>query len=135
MKTIGNILWFILGGFLSAIGCFLEGILLCVTIIGIPIGLQMFKLAGFVWWPFGKTVQKVNPAGYKTVLNVIWAILAGWEHFLVYGLVGVIFCITIIGIPFGKQFFKIARFLITPLGYGFVKQYLKRELKFSFFMF
>ncbi len=103
MKTIGNILWLILGGFFGAIEAFLEGVLLCITIIFIPVGLQMFKI----------------PSGFKTVINVIWCITGGIIHFLVYGLVGVIFCITIIGIPFGKQYFKLARFILTPLGHDF----------------
>ena len=121
MKTLGNILWFLLGGFITAILYFIEGILLCITIIGIPVGLQMFKLAGFVFWPFGKKVTAVNPSGFKTVLNILWAILFGWENALGALLIGVIFCITIIGIPFGRQFFKIAHFVLLPLGNDFTK--------------
>lgn len=121
MKTLGNILWFVLGGFLSAIANFLEGILCFITIIFIPIGFQYFKLASFFLWPMGKRVERVNCGGFKMFINIIHAILVGWVHFLIYGLVGVIFCITIIGIPFGRQYFKVARFLLTPLGYNFVK--------------
>ena len=121
MKTLGNIIWVIFGGFFWAVADFLTGLLLCITIIGIPVGLQMFKLAGFVLWPFGKKVTAVKPSGFKTVLNVIWAILFGWEMALGYLLTGVIFCITIIGIPFGRQYFKIAHFVLLPLGNAFVK--------------
>jgi uncharacterized membrane protein YccF (DUF307 family) len=119
MKTFGNILWFLLGGLIGAIESFLEGILLCITIIFIPVGLQMFKIGKFFLWPMGKKVVAVNPSGFKTVVNVIWCITGGIIHFLAYGLVGVIFCITIIGIPFGKQYFKLARFILTPLGHDF----------------
>ena len=121
MKTLGNILWVIFGGLFWAIGSFLAGIILCITIIFIPIGLQMFKIAGFVIWPFGKRVEKTKPSGFKTFLNVIWAILFGWEMALGYLLTGVILCITIIGIPFGRQYFKMAHFVFLPLGNDFVK--------------
>ena len=119
MKTLGNILWVLLGGFEWAIALFFEGIVCCVTIIGIPVGLQLFKLAGFVIWPFGKKVTPVNPSGAKKVLNVIWAIFFGWETALAFLLFGVLCCITIIGIPFGKQYFKIAKFVLLPLGNDF----------------
>ena len=114
MKTIGNIIWFVFGGFFWALSAFFGGIIACVTIIGIPVGLQMFKFAGFVLWPFGKDVT-----GFKTVVNVLWAIFAGIWMAIGYIFTGVLFCITIIGIPFGKQYFKMARFVILPLGYGF----------------
>lgn len=121
MKTLGNILWVLFGGLMWAIVDFLTGILLCITIIGIPVGLQLFKFAKFVIWPFGKTVQNVKPSGFKSFLNVLWAILGGWEMALGYFLTGVLFCITIIGIPFGKQYFKMGKFILLPLGKDFVK--------------
>lgn len=121
MKTIGNILWFVLGGFFWALADFVAGIICCITIIGIPLGLQLFKFAGFVFWPFGKKVTPVSPHGLKTVLNIVWLILAGWYFALGYLFTGVIFCITIIGIPFGRQFFKMAHFVLLPLGNDFVK--------------
>ena len=120
MKTLGNVLWIIFGGLLWSIGIFLEAIIACITIIGIPVGLQLFKLAKFVLWPFGKKVKAVKPSGIKTVLNVIWAIFFGWENALLMFLTGAILCITIIGIPFGKQYFKMAHFLLLPLGNDFV---------------
>lgn len=120
MRTFGNILWLIFGGLIGAIVSFLEAVILCITIIFIPVGVQMFKVAKFMLWPMGKKVVNVKPAGWRTVLNVIWLILGGWENFLGYGLVGVILCITIIGIPFGKQYFKLAGFTAMPLGHDFV---------------
>ena len=119
MKLLGNILWFVFGGLFWAISDFLMGILWCITIVGIPVGLQLFKLAKFVLWPFGKKVTPQSVTGFKTVLNILWAIFGGLWMAIGYFLTGVIFCITIIGIPFGKQYFKMARFVITPLGYGF----------------
>ena len=121
MKVLGNIIWFIFGGLEMAIVAALEGVILCVTILFIPVGLQMFKVAGFLLWPMGKSVVPQAPSGFKAFINVIWAILGGWENFLVYALLGVIYCITVIGIPFGLQYFKLARFVIWPLGYGFGK--------------
>lgn len=121
MKTIGNILWFIFGGIEMAIAQFIVGAIFCITIVGIPLGLQLFKMARFVIWPFGKTVTKVKPSGLKSVLNIIWAILFGWEMALIYLFIGVIYCITIIGIPFGRQWFKMAHFILLPLGNDFTK--------------
>ena len=119
MKTLGNILWFLLGGIFWAIVEFLMGIFLCITIIGIPIGLQLFKFARFVLWPFGKRVTAVNPSGLKLVLNILWAVLLGWENALGFFFSGILLCITIIGIPFGLQFFKMAHFALLPLGNDF----------------
>ena len=122
MKTIGNILWFIFGGLEMAIITFLEALILCITIVFIPVGLQLFKVAGFLLWPMGKKVSPTNkPNGFKMVINVIWCIFGGLVNALVYLILGALFCITIIGIPFGLQYFKLARFVLTPLGYGFEK--------------
>ena len=119
MKTLGNIIWLIFGGLELALVSFFAGLLMCCTIIGIPVGIQLFKVAGFTIWPFGKELKNVSIKGYKNVINIIWACLLGWAISLIYILVGVLFCITIIGIPFGKQFFKLAGFVILPLGKDF----------------
>lgn len=121
MKTLGNILWVILGGLFWAIESVVVGIIFCITIIGIPIGLQMFKIAGFVIWPFGKKVEDTNCNGFKVFLNVLWLVFGGIFTVFGYYIIGAIFCITIIGIPFGKQYFKIGSFLFKPLGHSFVK--------------
>lgn len=121
MKTLGNIIWFLFGGLEFAIAFFLSGIIYCITIFGIPVGLQMFKLAGFVIWPFGKEVRDVSCNGFKVFLNVLWLIFGGIFTVLAVYFVGLLFCITIIGIPFGKQYFKIGKFLLQPLGHEFVK--------------
>lgn len=122
MKTLGNILWIIFGGLLWAIGLFITGIFLCCSIIFIPVGIQYFKFAGFVLCPFGKTVEKVDNNILKKIINILWAILLGWESALMMLLTGAILCITIIGIPFGKQYFKMAKFILLPLGRKFLKK-------------
>ena len=116
MKTLGNILWLILGGIINGVISYIVGAFLCITIIGIPVGLQFFKLGKFFFWPMGKTVKSVNVTGFKTFLNVLWAIFAGWEYAISNFIVGIIFCITIIGIPFGKQCFKMIKLSFIPFG-------------------
>ena len=106
MSTVGNVLWVIFGGVWLALMYTFAGIVFCITIIGIPFGLQAFKLARFSLWPFGRTVVR-NPSGgvLELIFNILWLILFGWEIFLVHLAVGAILCITIIGIPFGLQAF------------------------------
>ncbi len=115
MRTIGNILWFIFGGFLSGLSWLLSGVLWCITIIGIPYGRQCFKFASLAFFPFKKEVQPGGGAA-STVANVIWLIFFGLLMALENALFGVLWCITIVGIPFGRQFFKIARLALTPFG-------------------
>ena len=114
MKTLGNIIWFLLIGLVSAIGWFLTGILWCITIIGIPFGKQCFKIAKLVILPFGKVVK--TDFGKHPIAHIIWIIFGGLALALGYVISGVIFCITIIGIPFGKQCFKLATLAIMPFG-------------------
>lgn len=114
MKLLGNIIWFIFGGLISAIGWFLLGLLLCITIIGIPFGKQCFKFAKLVIAPFGKKVN--TNFGKHPIINILWAIFFGWEMALSNLLLGVVYCITIIGIPFGKQWFKMASISFIPFG-------------------
>ena len=114
MKTLGNIIWFLLIGLWSAIGYALIGLILCITIIGIPFGKQCFKMAKLVLTPFGKNV-KTNFDKHP-IANIIWILLAGWEMAIGFIFAGLIFCITIIGIPFGKQCFKLAKLSFIPFG-------------------
>ncbi len=118
MKTIGNILWFVLAGLWLAIGYTIAGLLMCITIIGIPFGIQAFKLAGFVLWPFGRTVvAKPEALGVLDIIfNVLWLFLVGWELFLLSIAAGILLCITIIGIPFGIQAFKLSVLALWPFG-------------------
>lgn len=117
MKTLGNVLWFILIGLWSCILWALAGILWCITIIGIPFGKQCFKIAKFVTFPFGKTI-KTN-FDQHPIANIIWLIFFGWENALGYAIAGIFFFITIIGIPFGKQCFKLASLALLPFGAKF----------------
>lgn len=116
LSIIGNILWFLLGGLIMALLWFVAGLLVCITIIGIPFGLQCFKFAGFVIWPFGRQVD-VGHFGFGGLLgNILWILLLGWELCITHLTFGLIFCITIIGIPFGIQHFKLAMLAILPFG-------------------
>ncbi len=114
MKLIGNILWFFFTGFWSAVAWFLLGVLCCITIIGIPFGKQCFKMAKLVLWPFGKNVS--SNFGKHPIANIIWLLLFGWELAIGYLVIGIIWCITILGIPFGKQCFKLATLSLFPFG-------------------
>ncbi|MGI5893624.1 MAG: YccF domain-containing protein [Candidatus Merdivicinus sp.] len=115
MGCIGNILWFVLGGFLLGLGWLLAGILWCITIVGIPIGVQCFKFAKLAFFPFGKEIRYGGGVG-SLLLNIIWLLVSGIPLALEAALIGVVFCITIIGIPFGLQCFKIAKLALMPFG-------------------
>ena len=115
MRVLGNILWIILGGFLSALGWCIAGCIWCVTVVGIPIGVQCFKLASISFNPFGKAVVYEGGA-ISFLVNVIWFFISGLELAICNFLWGCILCVTIVGIPFGKQFFKIAKLSLMPFG-------------------
>lgn len=114
MKLLGNVIWFIFGGWLAALLWLCLGLLLCLTIIGIPFGLQFFKFAGLVIAPFGARID--TKFDKRPIINVIWVIIAGWEMCLLYIGLGVIYCVTIIGIPFGLQWFKLGQLALFPFG-------------------
>lgn len=118
MKILGNILWLLLGGLETAIEYFLGSLVMMVTIIGIPFGLQSIKLGVFCLWPFGSKVvtKEGQPSCLSTLMNVIWFFVGGVWIWLTHILFGVVFFITIIGIPFGKQHFKMAHLALTPFG-------------------
>jgi len=118
VKTIGNILWFIFAGIWLAFGYVVGGIVMCITIIGIPFGIQSFKLAGFALWPFGREIERKPDAGgiLESIFNLIWLILIGWGIFVTSIVGGIILCITIIGIPFGIQAFKLGVLALWPFG-------------------
>ena len=119
MRLIGNIIWLVCGGFLTCIGYLWGGFLLCLTIIGIPWGLQAMKIGIAHLTPFGK---RVEPNGgsipvISFILNVIWLLFAGIWIALIELLFGILLFITIIGIPFGWQHFKLMRLSLSPFGY------------------
>lgn len=115
MNFLGNLIWLIFGGLTGAISWFLAGCLWCITIIGIPIGLQCFKIAGLSLWPFGKQVVYSN-SGMSLIVNIIWLIVSGLPLAIGHFISGLLLCITIIGIPFGRQSFKLAQLALMPFG-------------------
>ena len=115
MGCLGNACWFIFGGAVSGGSWLLAGCLWCVTIVGIPIGLQCFKFAGLSFFPFGKEVVYGGGAG-SFVLNVIWLIVSGIPLALEHLAFGALLCVTIVGIPFGLQHFKLAKLALMPFG-------------------
>ena len=118
MRTIGNILWLVLAGFWLAVGYAIAGVILFVTIIGIPFGVQSFKLAGYSLWPFGRVVVQDPDASSALgcVGNVLWLVLAGWWLAIGHVVTGLALCLTIIGIPLGVANFKLALLALVPFG-------------------
>lgn len=118
MKGIGNILWLILGGLVVALIYFLVGVVLFCTIIGIPFGIQLFKLGEYALWPFGRELvsKPGEPGCVSIVMNLLWILLGWWEVALVHLICGLVFCITIVGIPFGLQHFRMALMSVFPFG-------------------
>ncbi len=114
MRLIANIIWIILGGIISAALWCIAGIILCLTIVGIPFGLQCFKVAKISLAPFGKRVRLSYMS--HPIINTVWLIFVGWELFLFYMLASLACCITIVGIPVGLQGFKFAKLAFAPFG-------------------
>ena len=115
MRFLGNLLWLIFGGLASALGWALAGALWCVTILGIPVGMQCFKFAALSLCPFGKEVVFGGGAG-SVLLNILWLVLTGLPMALAHSAWGCLLCVTVIGIPFGLQFFKLARLSLFLFG-------------------
>lgn len=115
MRFLGNILWFLFGGLLGGLSWTFAGCIWCITIVGIPVGMQCFKFATLAFWPFGKDVVYGNGV-FSFLINLIWIVFFGWEMALGNLIVGLLWCITIVGIPFGRQFFKLARLSLMPFG-------------------
>ena len=118
MKFIGNIFWLLLGGILISLYYALGGLLFCISIIGIPFGLQLFKLAGLALWPFGRDVKSGPSDGgcLSILMNIIWILFGGIEIAMLHLIFGILCCITIIGIPFGIQHFKMTLLALIPFG-------------------
>lgn len=116
MSTLGNILWLIFGGLFSAIGWALAGAILCVTVIGIPFGLQCFKIAGLSLLPFGSDVEIGHFGSGGLIGNILWLIFLGWELFIIHIGAALVCAVTIIGLPFAKQHLKLAMLSLVPFG-------------------
>ncbi len=117
IRLILNVLWFVLSGFWLALLYAFAGLIMCVLIITIPFGIASFRLAGYVLWPFGRTVVPRPGAGLASFIgNIIWFILAGLWIAIAHIVSGIALCLTIIGIPLGIANFKLAYVAIAPLG-------------------
>lgn len=115
MGCLGNVLWFVFGGAISGLSWLLAGCLWCITIIGIPVGKQCFKFAALSFFPFGKEVT-YGGGTVSLLLNIIWLIASGFALALEHLAIGAVLCITIVGIPFGLQQFKLAKLALMPFG-------------------
>lgn len=118
MGCLMNVLWLLLGGIFTAIEYVVASLLLMITIVGIPFGMQTMKMAGLALWPFGKEVRNGERSGgcLYILMNVLWILLGGIWISLSHLVFGLLLCITIIGIPFGIQHFKLAGLALTPFG-------------------
>jgi uncharacterized membrane protein YccF (DUF307 family) len=117
LKGILNVIWLVLEGFWMAIAYVIAGIVCFVLILTIPFGIAAFRIAGYVLWPFGRTVERSPTAGVASVIgNVLWLILFGWWLALGHLIAGIALCLTIIGIPLGIASFKIIPVTLVPLG-------------------
>lgn len=123
MNTIGNIVWLIFGGLIIALLYIIGSLLLFITIIGIPFGIQTLKLGMFVAWPFGRNpVFMENASGFIALfMNIIWLLVGGFYIAIAHMILGILFFITIIGIPLGKQHFKLATVALIPFGQGVIR--------------
>ncbi len=118
MNFIGNIIWLVFGGLLATLGYMVGGFVLCITIVGMPWGLQCFKIAGLVLWPFGRKVTShANSLGCLNIFcNIIWLLCGGLYTAFIHVVFGILLFITIIGIPFARQHFKLVEISLMPFG-------------------
>ncbi|MEU2561799.1 YccF domain-containing protein [Streptomyces longispororuber] len=117
MKVVLNLIWLVLSGLWMCLAYLVAGVILCVTIIGIPLGLAAFRIGLFALWPFGrKAVDRADAGAPSLIGNVVWLILAGWWLTLGHLFTGLLLCLTIIGIPLGLANFKMIPISLMPLG-------------------
>lgn len=118
MKFLGNLIWLLFGGLVTSIEYLISSLLLMLTIVGIPFGLQTLKLAALALWPFGSRVTDNGNSGgcLSIIMNILWIILGGFWISLTHLGFGLLLCLTIIGIPWGMQHFKMASLALTPFG-------------------
>lgn len=124
MNLLLNLVWLIFGGFLVVLGYLLGALLLCITIIGIPFGIQCFKLAGLALAPFGREIREKEPPGgaVAVIMNIIWILLPGLELAVAHLVLAVAFGITIVGLPLAVQHLKMTRLALLPFGFE-VREY------------
>lgn len=116
MHFLGNLIWLLFGGLLSALGWFLAGLVFCITIVGIPFGIQFFKIGSFTLSPFGKAIYRGKSSSLSLLPNLLWIIIFGIPLAVSHLFFGLILCITVVGIPFGLQHFKLASIALAPFG-------------------
>ncbi len=118
MSLLGNILWLIFGGLIAGIGYILGGLLTCITIVGIPFGIQAMKIGVATFAPFGKEIVELPEANspLRLILNVIWLLVIGWEIALAHATSALVLAVTIIGIPFALQHLKLIPLALLPFG-------------------
>lgn len=118
MNLLANFVWLVFGGLWSALGYLAGGLLLCLTIVGIPFGLQCFKLAGVVLWPFGRRIvsDPVSGGCLSVLMNIIWLCCGGLWTALNHLVFGILLCLTVVGIPFGRMHFKLMELSLMPFG-------------------
>ncbi|MBO5887839.1 MAG: YccF domain-containing protein [Bacteroidaceae bacterium] len=118
MKTIGNIIWVIFGGLEIAVEYFIAGIFMMLTIIGIPFGWQSMKMGLLALWPFGSKIQETSSQTgcLNLFMNILWFFVGGIWICLTHIALGIVFCITLVGIPFGMMHFRLARLALSPFG-------------------
>lgn len=117
-RVILNVIWLVFAGVELAVGYIIGGLVMMVTIIGIPFGIQAFKLAGFAIWPFGRAVVPAPESSgvLSAIGNVLWVVLVGWWLALGHVIFGLVLCLTIIGIPMGIASFKMTSIALWPFG-------------------
>ena len=118
MSLLGNILWLIFAGLIAGLGYILGGLLTCLTILGIPFGIQAMKIGVATFAPFGKKIVELPEANsaLRLILNVIWLVVVGWEIALAHAVSALVLAITIIGIPFAMQHLKLIPLALLPFG-------------------
>lgn len=118
MKFLGNLVWLLFGGLLTALMYWVAGLVMCITIVGIPFGVQLFKIGTLSLWPFGHELVPTANEGscMQLIFNILWIVLGWWEIALTHLTFGLILCCTIVGVPWGVQHFKLAIGSLLPFG-------------------
>jgi uncharacterized membrane protein YccF (DUF307 family) len=118
MRLLGNIVWLIFGGIIIAIEYFVGSLVLMITIVGIPFGIQTLKMAALALWPFGRYTRVHSRASgcLYILMNVLWLLTGGICIAITHAIFGLLLCMTIIGIPFGLQHFKLTEIALSPFG-------------------
>ena len=119
MNLLLNLIWLILGGFIVVLAYLLGGIVMCITIIGIPFGFQCFKLAGLALAPFGREIYETEPPGgaLAVILNILWLVLVGLGLAVFHLVIALALGVTIIGLPLAMQHLKMTRLALLPFGF------------------